>query len=197
MLSLKMFGMEFSRDIEMCLEHLHKGGLILYPTDTVWGIGCDARNDEAVYKIIQAKNRPETKSFVILVKDMETVAMHADAPSPAMIAFAQKNEKPVTFILNHAVNLSSSVIGPDGSVAIRIPQDDFCKSLLSAYGYPIVSTSANLSGQPTPAFFDEIRPEIRHSVDYIVKYRQQDRNHRSGSTIIREGVDGEIVVIRP
>ncbi|MCO6462411.1 MAG: threonylcarbamoyl-AMP synthase [Saprospiraceae bacterium] len=189
--------MEFSHDIDACLECLHSGGLILYPTDTVWGIGCDARNDEAVQSIIHVKNRPDSKSFVILVKDMESVAMHADVPSPAMIAFAQKNEKPVTFILNHAVNLSSSVIGPDGSVAIRIPQDDFCKSLLSTYGHPIVSTSANLSGQPTPAFFDEISSEIRHAVDYIVSFRQDDRSQRSGSTIIREGADGEIVVIRP
>lgn len=189
--------MLLSKDIENCLQTLSSGGVILYPTDTVWGIGCDATNNEAVGKIFDIKHRPDSKSFVILVKDIDAIQEYADMPSSAMLDYALNSIKPVTFVLKNAKNLAPSTISGDGTVAIRIPKDEFCGELLALYGKPIVSTSANISGQPTPRLYTEIHSAIRESMDYIVRFRRDDIEPSSSSTIISMEVNGDIKIIRP
>ncbi len=189
--------MLLSKDIENCLLTLSSGGLILYPTDTVWGIGCDATNNEAVGKIIDIKHRPDSKSFVILVKDIESIQEYADMPSSSMLEYAKNSIKPVTFVLKNARNLAPSTISGDGTVAIRIPKDELCKQLLASYGKPIVSTSANISGQPTPRIYTEIQDDIQASMDYIVHFRREDIKPSSSSTIISMEINGAIKIIRP
>ncbi len=192
-----MNSVDFELDINNCLDTLRTGGLILYPTDTVWGIGCDATDEQAVQRIIHIKHRPDAKSFVILAKDLDAAAEVADSISEGMIQFREQSSKPVTFILNNAYNLAPSVINSDGTVAVRIPTDEFCLQLLHSFGKPIVSTSANISGSSTPAFFRSIEDIIRQKMDYIALYRQEDTTPRQGSTIIKENRDGEIVILRP
>jgi L-threonylcarbamoyladenylate synthase len=183
-------------DISNCITYLEGGMLILYPTDTVWGLGCDAQNDDAVVKIINLKNRSDSKSFVILLKSLEEIKKFATPPSKAMIEYSKKSIKPVTFILNNAKNLSSKVINSDGTVAVRIPGDDFCRELLIRFDKPLVSTSANLSGEPTPGNFMQISEKIITSVDYVVHHSQSDETIRMGSQIIREDESGNIEIIR-
>lgn len=189
--------MGFQNDIDKCMTFLKEGSLILYPTDTIWGIGCDATNEDAVKKLIELKQRPDSKSFVILVRDIDSIPLYADPVPPAMLDYKAKAGKPVTFILNNAHNLAPSVINTDGTVAIRIPEDDFCRALLVQYGNPVVSTSANVSGQPAPAIFPEITETIRQGVGYTVLHRRSDPERRAGSSIIKAGRSREIIVIRP
>lgn len=189
--------MGFQNDIDQCITFLKEGSLILYPTDTIWGIGCDATNEDAVKKLIELKQRPDSKSFVILVRDIDSIPLYADTIPPAMLDYKARAGKPVTFILNNARNLASSVISTDGTVAIRIPEDDFCQALLAQYGNPVVSTSANLSGQPAPAVFPEIAETILQGVSYTVRYRRSDLEPRTGSSIVKAGNGQEIIILRP
>lgn len=187
---------QYEADITACIKTLQTGGLILYPTDTVWGIGCDAENEVAVRKIIRIKNRPDTKSFVVLSQSQSTVREIADPISQLMLAFKNNALRPVTFVLSNARKVAPSVINEDGTIAVRIPSDDFCNNLLKKFGGPIVSTSANISGQPTPSFFQEVNGKIRQEVDYIVRYRQDDMTPRQGSIIIKESPKGQILILR-
>ena len=186
----------FNNDITHCITHLREELLILYPTDTVWGIGCDAQSEVAINKIIDLKNRPGSKSFIILVASFNDISNFAKPPSLAMLDFANKSEKPVTFILKDAKNLASQLISEDGTVAIRVPDDPFCTELLLKFGKPIVSTSANISGEFTPGLFKEISKPILKGVDYIVQFDQTNNVEKSGSRIITEDADGIIKVIR-
>ncbi len=192
----RMDSSQYEADITACIKTLQTGGLILYPTDTVWGIGCDAENEVAVRKIIRIKNRPDTKSFVVLSQSQSTVREIADPISQLMLAFKNNALRPVTFVLSNARKVAPSVINEDGTIAVRIPSDDFCSNLLKKFGGPIVSTSANISGQPTPSFFQEVNGKIRQEVDYIVRYRQDDMTPRQGSIIIKESPKGQILILR-
>ena len=183
-------------DIIQCLETLKRGGIILYPTDTVWGIGCDARNEKAVERIYQIKKRSDSKSLIVLVDNDSMLNKHvSEVPEVAwdMIEFS---EKPLTVIYDKAFHLAENVIAPDGSCGIRITTDDFCKKLIHKFGRPVVSTSANISGENTPQNFSDISPEIKNQVDYIVKHRQHDPKKSKPSTIIRIKNNGEFSIIR-
>ena len=183
-------------DIENSLIALKKGQTILYPTDTVWGIGCDATNVDAVNRIFEIKKRNESKSLVILVDSLEM--LHQIIPNIPIQAleWIKNSPKPTTVIYHNPVDLASNVIAVDNTVGIRIVQDEFCKELIRSFGKPIVSTSANISGEPTPAFFKEISNEIRNSVDYIVKWRQDETKQAESSSIVKIEANGEIVFIR-
>ncbi len=186
----------FNQDLEQCLDVLHSGGIILYPTDTVWGLGCDATNAIAVEKIIELKKRPQHKSFVVLVASERDVLQYVAAPDLSVFDYLQQVAKPTTVIYEHAIGLADNVLAANGSVAIRICKDDFCRHLIKRFRKPIVSTSANTSGMPSPSLYREITAEIRNGVDYIVRYRQEDAEPAAPSAIV-EWKNGEVVVIRP
>ncbi len=189
--------MYFKQDIEESLKVLHEGGLILYPTDTVWGIGCDACNEKAVSKVYKLKNRNEQKSMIILLADEKDILKYTDQQFPFVYDYVKESRKPVTVIYNKAINLASNLINTDGSIAIRIVKDEFCKRLITAFGKPIVSTSSNISGYPAPAIFADIDIKIKEAVDYIVQHRQDDLEPSEPSTVIKLNADGSYTVIRP
>jgi L-threonylcarbamoyladenylate synthase len=187
---------EFDEDVEKALQVLHSSGIILYPTDTVWGIGCDATNEEAVNKIIQLKQRPSQKSFVVLVASEKDVLHYTAAPDLAVFDFLQTLKKPTTVIYEHALGLAENVCNEDCSVAIRICNDAFCRHLIKRFRKPVVSTSANISDEASPRNFLEISPGIKKGVDYIVQYRQHDLSLGEPSSIIR-WVNGKPLTVRP
>jgi len=189
--------MLFKNDIEQCLTVLKSGGIILYPTDTVWGIGCDATNETAVAKIYALKNRIESKSMIILVAEESEILHYTSPQTNQIFDYLKGIHKPVTVIYPNAKDLAKNIINSDGTVGIRIAKDDFCKELIHAFGKPIVSTSANISGYPTPGIFSDIDILIKSGVDYVVQYRQEDDQPASPSTIIKIKEDGDIEIIRP
>jgi len=186
----------FRHDIEKSLDVLSRGGTLLYPTDTVWGIGCDATNSTAVEHIYTIKRRNEARSMLTLVDGFDMLAKYvADVPDIA-IQLNDEAVRPLSIIYPRAKNLASNLIADDGSIGIRIVRDTFCQQLIKAFGKPVVSTSANISGEPAPGIFDEISGEIREAVDYIVRWRQDDRQHATASSIIKVNADGTYTVLR-
>jgi L-threonylcarbamoyladenylate synthase len=188
---------DFESDIQSCLSVLNRRGLILYPTDTIWGIGCDAGNAKAVEKIFQLKRRPDSKSMIVLVADERDILKHVAAVDLALFDYLKKETRPTTVVYEGAIGLAPNLIASDGTIGIRICGDDFCKHLVKRFRKPIVSTSANLSGEPSPSTFKEIRPEIINGVDYAVHYRRDDTAIAHPSKIIRWNKDSSITVIRP
>lgn len=186
----------FSTEITNALEVLRRGGIILYPTDTIWGIGCDATNGDAVEKIYKIKQREDSKSLIILVAEEREILQYVAAPDPAVFDFIEKQSKPTTIIFEKAIGLPDQLISDDGSIGIRIVQDEFCRHLVKRLRRPLVSTSANISGMPTPQHFNEISPEIKKGADYIVQYRQDDLQPALPSQIIKWNNNGEHFVIR-
>ena len=185
----------FSHDIEQCLKVLHAGGIILYPTDTIWGIGCDATNAAAVEKIINVKQRPAAKSFVVLVASEREILQYIAAPDLAVFDYLEKVQKPTTVIYENALGLAENILADDGSVAIRICNDEFCKHLIKRFRKPIVSTSANISGTHSPINFGSINKIVVESVDYVVQYRQEEIAEGVASSII-QWKNGKVVIIR-
>jgi L-threonylcarbamoyladenylate synthase len=188
---------DFSKDIESCLLVLQTGGLILYPTDTIWGIGCDATNEAAVEKIFQLKKRSDEKSMIVLLAEQRDLLHYVAQPDLGVFAFLNEVEKPTTVIYNDAIGLAENVINKNGTVAIRIVNEVFCKHLIKRFRKPIVSTSANISGYPPPQLFEDIDILIKEGVDYVVKYRQEDTAIAAPSSIIQWNTDGSFDVIRP
>ncbi|MDR6570405.1 L-threonylcarbamoyladenylate synthase [Chitinophaga ginsengisegetis] len=186
----------FEDDISAAMPVLRTGGLILYPTDTIWGIGCDATDETAVQKIYALKKRSESKSLVILLADAKDLLHYVANPRPDMADIIAGFTRPTTVIYEGALGLAPNVIGEDGSIAIRIVKDPFCRHLIKRLRKPLVSTSANISGEPSPASFREVSANIRNGVDYVVKYRQNDETTSAASRIIRINKDGSIVIIR-
>jgi L-threonylcarbamoyladenylate synthase len=186
----------FESEVEKALEVLKNAGVILYPTDTIWGIGCDATNEDAVKRIYQIKNREDSKSMIILVADERDVLQYVAAPDLAVFDFIEEQTRPTTIIFEHAVGLPANLVAEDGSIAIRIARDEFCKHLVKRLRGPIVSTSANISGQGAPKFFAEISDEIKKAVDHVVKWRQDDSTPSLPSQIIKWNNDGTRTVIR-
>lgn len=183
-------------EINKALEVLKNGGVILYPTDTVWGLGCDATNETAVAKVNEIKGRAADKSLIVLLDNDNKLASYVnDVPEVAydLIEYA---ENPLTIVFSNAKNLAPSAINADGSIGIRIPKHEFCQQLLQRFRKPIVSTSANISGQPTPRFFDEISDEILDAVDYVVNWEQDNRTVKKPSTIIKLSPSGQFEFIR-
>lgn len=183
-------------EINKALEILKSGGIILYPTDTIWGIGCDASNESAVERIYQLKGRDAQKSMIVLLdSDQKLAGYVTEVPELAydLIEFA---ENPLTIIYPKAKNLAKNVLHPDGSIGIRIVRHPFCEQLIQRFRKPIVSTSANLSGQPAPKNFHGIAPELIQGVDYVVDYEQEELSEKKPSTIMRLDTDGRFSFIR-
>ena len=183
-------------EINKALEVLKKGGVILYPTDTVWGLGCDATNENAVDKINKIKGRAVDKSLIVLLANENNLQSYVSEIPDVAYELIEYAENPITIVFSGAKNLAKNIINADGSVGIRIVKHDFCEQLLQRFRKPIVSTSANLSGQPTPSFFDDIDPEIINAVDYVVDFEQDNRTAKKPSTIIKLGPSGQFEFIR-
>lgn len=188
--------MDFKEDIRKAQQVLREGGTILYPTDTVWGIGCDATNPEAVKKVYALKRRDDSKALITLVESDGQMSQYVERVPDIAWDIINYTEKPLTVIYPNARNLAPNLIGANGSIGIRITKDEFCQRLIHNFARPIVSTSANISGEPTPANFDEISEEVLNGVDYVVNWRQTDKTKARPSTIIRLELDGEIEFLR-
>lgn len=186
----------FENDIEVSVNKLNEGKIILYPTDTIWGIGCDATNGNAVKKIYALKKREEKKSLIILVANESMIRQYVANPSEKLLSRISATEKPTTAIFRNANNLPPQLVNEDGSIAMRIPKDEFCIQLVKQLQKPLVSTSANISGEKFPQNFDEVSDEIKKGVDFIVQHRQNDLSEKSPSSIIKLNEEGEIEVIR-
>jgi L-threonylcarbamoyladenylate synthase len=183
-------------DIEQTLELLKRGGVILYPTDTVWGIGCDATDRTAVERIYAIKQRNEAKTMLVLVDGLDMLSDYVEEVPDIALKLMDEADKPLTIIYPKAKNLPDKLIADDGSIGIRIVNEPFCRQLIRSFGKPMVSTSANISGEPTPATFDEISGNIKAAVDYIVVWRQDDRQPATASSIIQIRMDGSCVKLR-
>ncbi len=199
--------------IAEALAVLRDGGLILYPTDTVWGIGCDATNPAAVAKVFALKKRPDSKSLVLLASDLDMVARYIKVIPPIAVDLVEVNDRPMTLVYPGAICgrkpadgeearaerhlLAWNTVAEDGSVGIRIPMMDFCRDLVARLARPLVSTSANLSGEPSPHVFAEVSQEIRDGVDYVVEPYLEKGSTGLASQIIKVEVDGQVTIIRP
>lgn len=194
-------------EIQKAVEVLRKGGVILYPTDTVWGIGCDATDPEAVARVYEIKRRQDSKSLVLLASDMDMVCRYVKEVPEMAVQLVEVNDRPMTIIYPGAVAgrpedkaskgyLAYNTVAEDGSVGIRVPMMEFCTQLVSRLGRPLVSTSANISGEATPKKFAEISEDIKSSVDHIVDPSLEKGATGQSSSIIKVGLDYSIEIIR-
>jgi L-threonylcarbamoyladenylate synthase len=183
-------------DINKALEVLRNGGVILYPTDTIWGIGCDATHAEAVRRIYEIKKREDSKSMLVLAHSEAMLPSYVDEIPAVAWELLEAATTPMTIIYSGAKNLASNLVSAEGTIGIRVTSDEFCSRLISRFRKPIVSTSANISGQPSPGNFDEIDPELLDQVDYVVNWRQDDLATAKPSSIIRLGSRGQIEILR-
>lgn len=178
------------------VEVLSQQGVILYPTDTIWGLGCDATSDLAIEKIFKIKNRPVEKGIIVLLDDKEKLSHYVEWLPQKAYNLIEYYEQPLTIIYEVGQNLSNHCYAPDGSIAIRIVKDEYCKRLITTFGKPITSTSANISGQPNAASLMDIHEDIKNNVDLIVKIQNRLILENRASRIIRFDETGEIVVLR-
>jgi L-threonylcarbamoyladenylate synthase len=186
----------FEKDIIKSLQILQGGGIILYPTDTIWGIGCDATNAGAVEKIYRLKKREDKKSMIILVAAQTAISKYVRQPPAKLTDFLLKQKKPTTAIFENAINLPAVLIKNGGTIAIRVVNDAFCKRLIGYLKAPLVSTSANISDEPYPKNFTDISDEIKNGVDYIVQHRQNEVTVYEPSAIVKTGRYGKVEIIR-
>jgi L-threonylcarbamoyladenylate synthase len=182
--------------IEKAIVALKEGKIILYPTDTIWGIGCDATNEQAVQRLIAFKGKAQGRGLITLVDKIELLHEYVEYVSPRIDALIVHHIKPLTVIYNHPKGFAKSVLNEDGSVAIRVTKDPFCMSLIEHLGKPIVSTSANIHGQPFPANFGEISSDILEKVDHTVMIRHNDKKQNQPSVIIKLDEKEEIIFLR-
>lgn len=183
-------------EIQKALEVLRKAGTILYPTDTIWGIGCDATNPEAVKKIFEIKKREESKSLIVLVCNEQMLQKYVrDIPEVAW-ELLEASDKPLTIIYDKAHGIANNALAQDGSLGVRICKDEFCNKLIYKFGRPIISTSANISEENAPSDFGDISDEIIKGVDYVVNFRQNEFNSSTPSTIIKLSKSGQFTIIR-
>ena len=183
-------------EIKKALKVLRNGGVILYPTDTVWGLGCDATNEEAVKRIYNIKQRIDNKAMLVLMDSTAKLQAYVTEIPDLAWDLIEMSTKPLTIIYPQGKNLASNLLGDDGSVGIRVSNEDFSKRLCEMFRRPIVSTSANVSGEPTPLNFAQISQAIIEAVDYVVNYRQEDLSEPAPSSIIKLGQGNLIKVIR-
>lgn len=184
------------QDIAQAVQVMQDGGIILYPTDTVWGIGCDATNEAAVAKIFALKKRNDSKKMITLVASERDILQYVTQPDLELFNYLAAANQPTTVIYEDVIGLANNLIDANGSAAIRICQDSFCRHLIKRLQRPIVSTSANLSGMTTPSCFADIHATIIHGVDYVVQHRRDDSNMNSPSAIIEWSKDGQPIIIR-
>ena len=183
-------------DLHQALETLRSGGLILYPTDTIWGIGCDATNEAAVEKVYQLKGRARDKSLIVLLDQDHKLPSYVKEVPEVAYQLIEYSDKPLTVVYSGAKNLAPNLIAEDGSIGIRIVRHPFCEQLLQRFRKPIVSTSANISGEPSPKTFLDISDQIKEGVDYIVQYGQHDLEPKQASTIMKLDPSGAFSFIR-
>lgn len=199
-------------EINKILGVLRNGGIILYPTDTVWGIGCDATDPVAVAKVYEIKKRADSKSLVLLASDMDMICRYVKEIPEIAVQLVEVNDKPMTVVYPDALagdrpaegqeavadrhRLAYNTVAEDGSVGIRVPMMDFCRELVHKFGRPIVSTSANVSGEPTPKTFSEIADAVKDAVDYVAAPSLESGSTGNASSIIKVGMDSSIVIIR-
>lgn len=188
---------DFGADLRRAIEVVRAGGVILYPTDTVWGIGCDATNVEAVRRVYEIKHRADSKALIVLVGDIGQLERTVDGIPDVAYDLIEYSERPLTIIYDRAVGVASNLSAEDGTLAVRVTSEAFSRALCRELRRPLVSTSANISGQPTPAIFADIDPAIVDSVDYVCTTRRDDTTRRPASTIMRLGEDGSFKIIRP
>ncbi|BDF56432.1 MULTISPECIES: L-threonylcarbamoyladenylate synthase [Butyricimonas] len=186
---------KLKEEVRKACEILKNGGIILYPTDTIWGIGCDATNEVAVKRVYELKHREDSKAMLVLLDDVGKLASYVEVPDVAY-ELLEVNDKPMTIIYPNAKNLAKNLIAQDRTIGIRITSEIFTKSLLYRFRKPIVSTSANISGEPSPRCFAEISDAVKTAVDYVVDFRQEETTNPAPSSIIKLGVGGEIQIIR-
>ena len=182
-------------ELKKSLQVLQDQNILLYPTDTVWGIGCDATSESTVLRVYEIKQRSESKSLIILVDGVEMLKKYVESISEEVEDLLKKSNNPTSIIYNNPKGLAKNVIASDNTVAIRIVQNDFCKQLIAEFGKPIVSTSANISGNPTPKSFQEIESSILDSADYVVNLQRDTKSEKS-STILKLDENGKIIVLR-
>ena len=183
-------------EIKKAVEVMRQGGVILYPTDTVWGIGCDATNPEAVKRVYEIKKREDSKALICLVDSDARLSRYVRNVADVTWDIIEMAEKPLTIIFDQAVGLAPNLLGEDGSVGIRVTKEEFSKELCFRFQKPIVSTSANISGEPTAQTFDEISDDIKNAVDYVVKYNRQCKEKHKPSSIIKINANGKFQIIR-
>lgn len=186
----------YTDDINQAVQTLRNGGIILYPTDTVWGIGCDATNAQAVEKVYALKQRAESKSMIVLFDNVARASIYVDNVPDVALDMMELSDKPLTVILEGAKRVAANLVAADGTLAMRITNEKFSNELCARFRKPIVSTSANISGEPTPSIFSEIKPEIVNGVDYAVTYRRTDTAKRKPSSIVQLMNDGRVKIIR-
>lgn len=189
-----MYGVDIARACEV----LRGGGIILYPTDTVWGIGCDAADSTAVRRIYEIKRRVDSKALILLVADGDMMRAHA-APLPDVVSqmIANPDERPTTMVIDGGRDLAPEVLAADGSVGMRIPREEFVSALCREFGRPLVSTSANVSGEPAAVNFSDISSSIIEAVDYVCTSRRDEVSESSPSRVVKIDFNGQITVLRP
>ncbi|CDE87292.1 sua5/YciO/YrdC/YwlC family protein [Prevotella sp. CAG:891] len=187
---------EYRDDIRQAIEVMNKGGVILYPTDTIWGIGCDATNEAAVRRVFEIKKRADAKALITLVDSEAKLEFYVNDIPEVAWDLIEVAERPLTIIFDHARNLAPNLLAEDGSAGIRITKEEFSKNLCMRMKRAIVSTSANISGEPSPKCFADISPEILQAVDYVCTSRRNETHNPPASNIIKLGSGGEVKVIR-
>jgi len=187
---------QFINAVQAAEEEILLGNIILYPTDTVWGIGCDAENVAAVKKIVKIKERDASKSMILLVADQQMLLRYVQSLPPGFEELLQKQERPTTYVFPNPINLPRAVLAPDGTVAIRIVEDEFCHRLIRRISRPLVSTSANISGAPSPKTFADVSEDVKKRVDYVVQWRQEDTLVGKPSRIVKINLNGRQEVLR-
>ena len=183
-------------EIKKAIEVMKQGGVILYPTDTVWGIGCDATNAEAVKRVYEMKRRDDSKALICLVDSDARLSRYVRNVADVTWDMIELSTRPLTIIFDNVTGLAPNLIGADGSAGLRITNEEFSKELCFRFQKPIVSTSANISGEPTPATFDEISDEIKSAVDYVVKYNRRCKEKHKPSSIVKIDANGQFQIIR-
>jgi len=187
----------FEYDIEPCLQVLQSGGLVLYPTDTVWAIGCDATNVDAVERIYHMKKREHKKAMIVLVAEEKDILTYVTQTDLRIFDYIKGVHQPTTVIYDQAIGLAHNLLADDGSIGIRICRDVFCRQLIKRFRKPIVGTSANISGYPAPISFRDIDALILRGVDYVVNYRRDDTHPGRPSSIVKADKYGGITIVRP
>lgn len=191
---------EYADDIKAAVAVLRKGGIILYPTDTVWGIGCDATSSDAVRKVFEIKRRADAKALITLVGSLAQLERTVDGIPEVAYQLIEFSERPLTIVYdgaNPGAHIAHELLAADGTIGVRLTGEAFSAALCRAFGKPLVSTSANISGQPTPATFADISPEILSAADYVCLSRRNDNTPAKPSTVMRLSEDGSFKVIRP
>jgi L-threonylcarbamoyladenylate synthase len=187
---------DYEKDIQSSLAVLQKGGVILFPTDTIWGLGCDATNETAVAKVLHIKQRQAAQGLIVLLADTAEISRYANPITTEVLQQLPQQHKPTTIIYEGGKNIAANILPPDQTIAIRLVQDDFCQELIRQFEKPLVSTSANIHSHPSPQNFSQIEMAVLQQVDYVVKHRQREESLFQPSTILKIIPDG-FEVIRP